>query len=45
MATAHEECTDEEQRAVVRFVCGQKDSVQTILKKNVSCLMWEVSVA
>jgi hypothetical protein len=30
MATVLEECTIEEQRSVVRFFCGQKDSTQRI---------------
>jgi hypothetical protein len=33
MATVLEECTAEEQRSVVRVLCGQKDSMQRICIK------------
>jgi hypothetical protein len=39
MATVLEECTNEEQRSVVRF-CGQKDSMQRILIKK--CFLFTV---
>jgi hypothetical protein len=34
MATVFEEYTPEEQRSVVRFLCGQKDSMQRIFIKK-----------
>jgi hypothetical protein len=45
MATVLEMYTTEEQRSVVFFFCGQKDSLQRILVKKCFCLWWEVFIA
>jgi hypothetical protein len=44
MATVFKGSTTEEQRYFILF-CGQKDSMERIFIKNVSCLGWEVFVA
>jgi hypothetical protein len=41
MVTVLEECTTEEHRSVVHFLCGEKG----YSKRNISCLLWEVFVA
>jgi hypothetical protein len=40
MATILEECITEEQRSVVRFFCGQNDSIQRIFTKK--CVLFVV---
>jgi hypothetical protein len=45
MATLLEGCTIEEQRTIVRFFCGQKDSMKRIFIQKYFPLRWELFVA
>jgi hypothetical protein len=45
MAKVLEEYITEKQRSVVRFFCGEENSIQVIFIKKSFCLRWEVFVA
>jgi hypothetical protein len=44
MTTLLEECTTEKQRNLVRFFCGQKNSMQRTFINTLLCLLREMSV-